>query len=176
MPIDFVPFTLHAASNNDDILLEIVPLPEVPLQGQSVNIGKWRGDWIFNTNETYAPGAYQKMLDQGVIAIHGYVSDAANLMGSAEGQRVFAYVNRKGVLAVGSIVNGRPIPGTTVFGEDREFHVKVVWETVVDDDKGITLRYVSENKGYNLPVRCVFARMYRHDAADWIAEELQRRA
>ena len=176
VPISFVPFTIHADTESTDILLELEPLLEAQSFGEIVENRDWRGDWIFNTNETYAPGAYRKMFDQGVIAIHGYESGPANLTGSAEGQRVFAYVNRKGVLAVGSIVNGRPIPGTTVFGEDREFHVKVVWETVVDDDKGITLRDVSENKGYNLPVRCVFARMYRHDAADWIAEELQRRS
>ena len=176
VPISFVPFTIHADTESTDILLELDPLPEAQSFGEIVENQDWRGDWIFNTNETYAPGAYRKMFDQGVIAIHGYESGPANLTGSAEGQRVFAYVNRKGVLAVGSIVHGQPVSGTTVFGEEREFHVKVVWETIVDDDKGITLRDVREEKGYNLPVRCVFARMNRPDAANWIADELQRRA
>ena len=81
----------------------------------------------------------------------------------------------KGVLAVGSIVDGQALSGTTVFGEEREFHVKVVWETFVAPDKGVTKQAVSEATGYNLPVRCVFAGMNRHDAADWIADELQRR-
>ena len=54
--------------------------------------------------------------------------------------------------------------------------LKVVWETIVDDDKGVTLRNVREETGYNLPVRCVFAGMNRHDAAEWIANELRRRS
>ena len=125
VPIEFVPFALLADSDNADILLEIKPLPKIQLQGENTVGGKWQGDWIFNTNETYSPNAFKKMFDQGVIAIHGYETGADNLTGSNEGERVFAYVNKKGVLAVGSIVNGQVVPGTTVFGEDREFHVKV---------------------------------------------------
>ena len=175
VPISFVPFTLHADTDAADILLEIEPLPRVPLAGENV-VSEWQGDWFFNTNETYAANAYKQMVDQGVIAIYGYESGAANLTGSAKGQRVFAYVNRKGVLAVGSIVDGQAVSGNTVFGKEQEFHVKVNWETVVADDKGVTMQEVSKETGYNLPVRCVFSGMNRHDAADWIADELQRRA
>ena len=95
VPIDFVPFQLHADTNNADILLAIEPLPKVQLRGENVVAEEWQGDWFFNTNETNAPNAYQKMFDQGVIAISGYETGAANLTGSAKGQRVFAYVNRK---------------------------------------------------------------------------------
>ena len=53
------------------------------------------------------------------------------------------FVNKKGVLAVGHIVNGQVVAGNTVFNADREFHVKVEWETIVDDDnpsrRGATL-------------------------------------
>ena len=117
VPISFVPFTLHAGTagtDDADILLEIEPLPRVPLAGENV-VAEWRGDWFFNTNETNAPDAYRKMFKQGVIAIYGYENGAANLTGSAEGQRVFAYVNRKGMLAVGSIVDGQTISGHTRF-------------------------------------------------------------
>ncbi len=176
VPINFVPFTLHADSNDAEVLLEIEPLPKIQLQQADVSAEEWKGDWIFNTNETYAPNAYQKMFDQGVIAIHGYETGATNLTGSAKDQRVFAYVNKKGVLAVGRIVDGQVISGTTVFGQEREYHVKVVWETIVSDDNGVRIRDVRKETGYNLPVRCVFAGMNRHDAADWIADELKRRS
>ena len=175
VPINFVPFTLHANSDDAEILMDIAPLPEIQSQGEDVSAEKWQGDWIFNTNEIYAPNAYRKMFDQGAIAIHGYETGATNLTGSAKDQRVFAYVNKKGVLAVGRIVDGQVISGTTVFGQEREYHVKVVWETIVSDDNGVRIRDVRKETGYNLPVRCVFAGMNRHDAANWIADELKRR-
>ena len=53
VPINFVPFTLHADTNDADILLEIKPLPKVPLAVENV-VTEWQGDWFFNTNETNA--------------------------------------------------------------------------------------------------------------------------
>ena len=79
------------------------------------------------------------------------------------------------VWAVGRIVDGQATRGSTVFGEDNEYHVRVKWEIIVTEDQGVTLQDVSEAKGYNLPIRNVFARIYNHDAAQWIAEELGRR-
>ena len=175
VPICFMPFTLHADTEGVDILVEIEPLPKVPLALDNV-VAEWQGDWFFNTNETYAPGAYSKMFDQGVIAIYGYENGAANLTGSAKDHRVFAYVNRKGIMAVGSIVDGQVVSGNTVFTEDGEFHVKVEWKVTVPESHGITAQEVSEETGYNLPVRNVFCGISRHHIADWIADELQRRA
>ena len=176
VPIDFLPFTLHADDDNKEIILEIEPLRNDQSRREDRDDPKWQGDWFFNTNETYAPNAYEKMFDQGVIAVYGYENAEAKLTGSTKDQRVFAYANLKGILAVGSIVNGEAFSGNTIFGGDREFHLKVEWKTVVTDDKGVTKLDVSRKKAYNLPVRSVFARMNRHDAADWIADELQRRA
>ena len=176
VPISFVPFALYADADNNtaDILLEIEPLPKVQAEGESVG-AEWQGDWFFNTNETYKPGAYSKMFRHGVIAIYGYEDGPARLEGSAEGERVFAYVNEKGILAVGHIVNGQVVSGNTVFEEDREFHVEVKWETIVADDKGIKNWQVRQKYDHGLPVRNVFCGMYRHDIANWIAGELQSR-
>ncbi len=177
VPISFVPFTLYADTDNNaaNILLEINPLPKVQAVGETV-VGEWQEDWFFNTNETYAPDAYRKMFDQRVIAIYGYSNGPYNLTGSDKEQRVFAYVNRKGILAVGRVVDGQVVPATTVFNEENEFHVKIDWETTVVDNKGVTKKEVQQKFGYNLPVRNVFCGMSRHDVADWIADELQHRA
>ena len=171
VPISFVPFTLYA--DTKDILLEIEPLPKV--QEAEKNVGEWQRDWFFNTNETFAPGAYRKMFKEGVIAIYGYENGPHNLTGSGKGHRVFAYVNRQGVLAVGKIVDGHVVAGNTVFGEEREFHVKVEWEVIVAENQGVTMDNVKEAKNYNLPVRSVFAHIYRPDAAKWIADQLRDR-
>ena len=178
MPISFVPFALYADTDDDaaDILLEIEPLPKVQAAGESGGT-EWQGDWLHNTNETYAQGAYKKMFDQGVIAIYGYPNGPDNLAGSAKGERVFAYVNLKEILAVGHIVDGQVKPGNSIFGKEKdgEFHVKVEWETIVDDNQGVTREDVWEANRYNPPYRSVFCRIHQHDAADWIADELRRR-
>ena len=174
VPISFVPFTLHAGTNDADILLEIKPPPKVPLAVENV-VTEWQGDWFFNTNETHSRDAYRKMFKQGVIAIYGYENGAANLTGSTKDQRVFAYVNKKGILAVGNIVDGQVIAGQTVFGKEQEFHVKVEWKNIVPDDEGVMGGEVRQKYNYGLPVRNVFCGMSRHDAADWIADELSRK-
>ena len=137
-------------------------------------------DRLFNTNEKYAPGAYKKMFCQGVIATFGPWDDPRMLKGSTEGQRVFAYVNKKGILAVGYIVDSEPRldKDTTVFGKEIEFHVKVDWETIVDAGEGVTHAEVKA-KGYHLPVRGKpFVEMLScpSDVAAWIADKLRRRA
>lgn len=175
VPIDFLPFALYTATDDRDgeVLLEIGQLPKERVIAES-NDYKWEGDWFFNTNETNYPGAYKKMFEQNVIAIQGYENGPSNLEGSNEGERVFAYVNRKGILAVGHVDNGIVIPGNTIFNGDKEFHLKVKWEISVVGEAGVTNSQVSE-QSYNLPVRSVFCGMYRHDVADWIEGQLRDR-
>ncbi len=182
VPISFVPFTLYTDRDNDDILLDIEPLPEPLPEGHATqkNVMEDR-DRLFNTNEKNAQGAYKKMFEKGVIAIYGYETGPQNLMGSVKGQRVFAYVNGKGILAVGKIVNSEPVAVAgdtdTVFGVGEEFQVEVDWETIVDEDKGVTITQVKKQHGYRLPVRNVFCNMYcPSDVTNWIFEELQRNA
>ena len=134
-----------------------------------------REDRFFNTNETNAPGAYRNMFDQGVIAIYGFASGPTVFERCVKGQRVFAYVNRKGVLAVGSIVDDQAIRGKSVFAEQGEFHVRIKWETIVAEALGIKLKEVNDKFGYGLPVRNIFCRMSRPDIADWTANELHQR-
>lgn len=175
VPIDFVPFTLYTGSSHEDILLEIATLPDRP-DNEAASGYEWQGDWFFNTNETYAPDAYKKMFEQSVIAIYGYESGPANLMGSQEGERVFAYVNQKGILAVGDIVDGEVVEGETIFGyPEEEFHLKVEWKKIVADDKGVTTGHVKDKFDHGLPVRNVFCQL-NPAVANWTVEELRRRA
>ena len=77
---------------------------------------------------------------------------------------------------MGSIVDGQVVPGNTVFGEKGEFHVMVNWKTIVSDEKGVTNRQVRQEHGHGLPVRNVFSEIPHRYIADWIADELRRRA
>ena len=117
------------------------------------------------------------MFDQGVIAIYGIPNGHEKLAKSVEGQRVFAYVNKKGILAVGRIADSQPVQGTSVFGKKNELHLKVKWETIVADDQGVTVKQVWDQHNYGLPVRQAICNMgCLSDVTDWIADELRRRA
>ena len=175
VPIFFVPFSLHAEAGTDDgeMLIEIEQLPKIP-DGGGPDVRGWGGDWFFNTNETHAPGAWTSMFEQGHIAIYGYANGPANLEGTSAGQRVFAYVNGKGILACGRVVEGDVFPGDSVFGMDLEYHLRVEWETIVDEDRGVTTGQVQDQFGQGLAVRHVFCGMYG-EMPDWIAEQLRLR-
>ena len=176
VPISFIPFSLYVDADDPDgqILLEIEQLPKVqePVGGA---VDEWQGDWFFNTNERHAPGAYRKMFKQGVIAIYGYETGPDNLEGTEAGQRVFAYVNSRGILACGHVVDGQVVSGDTVFGEEREYHLSVEWETLVPDDRGVTNAQVRQEFVKGLPVRNVFCGLY-HGMPDWISQKLKRRS
>ena len=118
VPISSIPFALyaHVEAEMEEMLLEIEQLRRDDPRSPAAGGGEWHGDWIHNTNETNAPGAYRRMFDEGVVAIYGYETGPDNLEGTTAGQRVFAYVNGKGILAVGHIVDGQVRPGTSVFG------------------------------------------------------------
>ena len=177
VPISFLPFALYADADSDsqEILLEIEQLPQVQ-QMKENGPETWRGNWLFNTNESWFPGAYKEIFQQGVIAICGYQNGPYNLEGSESGQRVFAYVNKKGILAVGHITDGKVFPGASIFDGNKEFHVSVEWEIVLAEDKGISNREVREKFDHGLPVRNVFCGLYRPEISDWIVRELEHRS
>ena len=171
VPIDFVPFTLYKGSGHEDILLEIATLPGRPDNGDASGY-EWQGDWFFNTYETDFPGDYQRMFNEGIIATYGWAPDFLE-----PGQRVFAYVNQKGILAVGDIVDGEVVEGETVSGRLKEFRLRVQWREIVADDNGVTTSQAKDKDKDNrqLPVRHSLCKL-DPAIADWVAEELRHRA
>lgn len=176
VPISFIPFSLYSDSDDppSQILLEIEQLPKVQQPVGDIT-HEWNGDWFFNTNETYGRDAYVNMFEQGVIAIYGYPNGPNNLEGTKRGQRVFAYVNERGILACGRIVDGKVVAGDSVFGKDNEFHLRVDWETIVPNDKGVTNRQVRQKFNRWLPVRNVFCGFYG-PVPEWVSKKLRKRS
>lgn len=171
VPIDFVLFQFY--EDNGQIFLDIEKIEIQPVSPK----GTWSGDWFFNTNETYGKGAYVEMLKQHVIAIWGYESGDATLRPPAAGDRVFAYVNRSGVVAVGRVVDAEPFGSGSVFGKEneREFHRKVSWDGILDVGQAISAAEVSQ-WGYNMPVRSTLCRINNSKIAERIAAEVSSRA
>lgn len=169
VPVDFVPFQFYR--HNGRVLLEIgrIDIEPLPIGG------KWSGDWFFNTNETNSKGAYKPMLDENVIALYGYPGDTGRdmLMQPALGDRIFAYVNKHGIIAVGKTVDEDVFSANSVFGEQErtEFHRRVEWETAVNPSQAVSPSQVSQ-WGYNLPVRSTLCKMYAAGIGNRIADKL----
>jgi hypothetical protein len=175
VPVAFVPFAIYADSKGIPCLLRIdgiVTSPELDLPGQD-----WKGHWIFNTNETYAVGAYDRMFSKGVAAIYGYPNGGGNLEGAESGQKVFAYVNQQGLRALGIIKGSDVVRGKGIFDDanDDEYHLPVDWQIILPKEKSIKPKQ-AQGLGYNLPVRTVFGKLHNGTAAITLENELKRRA
>lgn len=82
--------------------------PEIP------NKEEWAGHWIFNMNESNAPGAYKKMFEKSYSNL-GYENSPKTLEGSNPGDIVLAYVNKQRVRALGRIVDREVREGKGIF-------------------------------------------------------------
>ena len=178
VPIEFVPFRLLS---DEESILRMIDITGASAEVQvEKTTDEWAGHWIFNTNETYAPGAYERMFERGVIAIYGYENGGANLEGSSRGQTVFAYVNGQGLRALGRIIDPTVKAGEGIFldenGEQQpeEYHVSVDWNVVLSQEASLSNSEAS-NMGYNLPVRTVFGRLHRGRLAQKLEKEMLHR-
>jgi hypothetical protein len=178
VPIEFVPFSIYADVDGSPKFLKLEGIrssSELASGSES-----WAGHWIFNTNETHAPGAFARMFEAGVAAIYEYPNGPANLEGASVGDKVLAYVNQQGLRAVGAVTDPRVKQGSGIFLDQagnqlpEEYHLSVEWE-VVPPDRAISSADAVAKFGYNLPVRSVFARLHRGNAALQLEQELRAR-
>jgi hypothetical protein len=138
------------------------------------------GHWIFNTNETNAPGAYKRMFENNVAAIYGYDDGPNMLEGPEEGDKIMAYVNGQGLKALGIIKDSEVKKGEGIFLDEEgnqqpgEYHLEVEWELILPEDKSITSRQ-SKEMGYNLPLGLTFGKLLQGKLAKKIEEEMRKR-
>jgi len=117
------------------------------------------------------------MFAGNVAAIYGYENGPRNLQGSAVGNTILAYVNQKGIIAIGKVLDEVVVPGVGTFSDKEtgqqvpdEYHIKVEWDvkkSPVNDE-------VAKKIGYNLPVRTVFGKLHNGEMAQKIVEELSK--
>lgn len=170
VPIDFVPFQFFGRGKR--LVLEIEQIDVDLVEGP-----EWHGDWFFNTNERYVPGAYRKMLKEGAIAVCGYDNSEEMLNRPRPGDHIFAFLNRKGIVAVGHMGDQPAYRSGAIFrqAKNNEHNRKVTWDAVVNVDEGIKFSEVKE-VGYNLPAIAALCKIKNGRTADWMAKELQKRA
>jgi hypothetical protein len=180
VPIQFVPFSVYAGPDKVPRFLSLEGITVVP-ERETTN-DSWAGHWIFNTNEAYGPGAYQRMFERNVAAVYGYPNGPQNLEGSRKDDLVLAYVNQQGLRAVGRVTDGHVTSGEGIFidpsgnQQPAEYHLTVIWEALVDGTRAISAREATSVFGYNLPVRSVFGKMHQGKKASALEKELRLRA
>ncbi|HWE97802.1 MAG TPA: hypothetical protein VG269_27855 [Tepidisphaeraceae bacterium] len=135
-------------------------------------------DWFFNTNETHSKNAFHQMLAQSAIALYGYPKGVGEkkLQRPLRGDRVFVFVNEKGIVAVGRFSDNDVLASKGIFhlGADREFRRQVRWQCVVNADRAVSCATVAE-LGYRLPVRCTVGEIDDDSIGDRIEKILLER-
>lgn len=180
VPIQFVPFSVYAGADKVPRFLALDGITRVP--EREISNDSWAGHWIFNTNETYGPGAYHRMFQRNVAAIYGYPNGPQNLEGARKDDLVLAYINQQGLRAVGRVVDGHVASGEGIFVDESgaqkpaEYHLTVNWEALVDGSRAISAREARSAFGYSLPVRSVFGKMHQGKRAASLEKELRLRA
>jgi superfamily II DNA or RNA helicase len=136
-----------------------------------------RGDWFFNTCETYHPGAYVQMLKKSVIVVSGYDNSEEMLNKLEPGDRVFAYMNRCGIIAVGTVGTRKAYSSGTVWHRQnkREFHRRVSWDIIVEPQRAVPASEIRD-WGFSLPVRKTLCKISSRGLAEKLTKELERRA
>lgn len=179
VPIQFVPFSIYADQSLTPQYLQIEGAAQLPEPASTTESGEpWAGHWIFNTNESYSRGAYEKMFARHVAAIYGYPNGPKNLEGARAGDRILAYVNQQGLRAIGVVLDGNVVAGQGIFLDESgqqqpgEFHLNVRWEAIVAPNAALSARQAKE-MGYNLPVRSTFARLQQGQKAALLEQKLK---
>lgn len=179
VPVELVPFSVYADEQQTPRFLQIEGVTATPEPVPTDEV--WLGHWIFNTNEAYAAGAYERMFECNVAAIYGKPSGPKTLEGAEPGNKVLAYVNRHGLCALGTVSDGEVHPGVGVFVDEQgeqlpgEYHLTVNWEVVLPLEEAVSTRDAKQ-LGYNLPVRTVFGRLHSGRAAQKLEDEICSRS
>jgi len=171
MPIDFVPFALFKYEN--DVFLRIDKIDVEPIS----RLGMFNGDWFFNTNETNYIGAWRNMLERNVVAacLYGKAITKAKMDKPAKGDRIFAYLNGRGIIAVGRVTEDVSKPGQDIFNVNTngdEYHREVEWLARVPKKNAIGISKVS-SLGYNMPVRCTIGQWSDSEVAEKVLNLLR---
>lgn len=171
VPIDYIPFRIMKTEDGN-YLLQIRQIEVEPIV-----VRGWKGDWFFNTNETFGRGAYKKMVEQAVMAVYGYHDGKQRLDKPSPGDSIFMYANNIGIIGRGQVADEESFSADTVFGKkaEREFHRRLVDFKAVAPKDAIKAAEVSQ-MGYNLPVRSTLCKIYNPTVANRIAGEIARRS
>lgn len=167
LPIDIIPFALY--DQKGQLIIKVKQIEVEPLSFGGI----WKGDWFFNTNETYAPGAYKNMLKNNCIAIYGYDNPKEILSGPNTGDRIYYYRNGIGIIAVAEIDDDIESTDIIFNQKTNNEYIRMVKNLISlsDGETGISSAEV-KRMGYNLPVRSTLCKIYNAKVAEMLHREI----
>jgi hypothetical protein len=140
----------------------------------------FKGDWIFNTDESEEPGqnAYSQMFAQSRVAAWGSDYDAERMLAKpCAGHRVFFYRDEVGIIGMATFTDESPFSSNLIFGKqmEGEFHRRVINLKVVPNEKAMAWSSIVELTKYHLPVHGdALHRLHNSSAAKIIAKRLEK--
>lgn len=172
--VHFVPACLFRRGNGD-LFLDVQPIHLSSREGRGPSDGG-KPVWMINTDETHSPGAHGRFVQSGVAAIWGYPDGPATLQqGAKAGDTIYAYLNERGIVARGTVVDGEVIqapPGTTVFPEatddGNEWHLRVEWKPLPTPISNAEVRLATRA---GLPVRNSFCRLWNEKVRAFLEKQ-----
>ncbi len=174
VPVYVVTVKLYRRDSGD-LYLDVEPIELAPSGELATGDAEDRA-WLINTDETHSPGAWKRFLEHDVAGIWGYPNHGATLeKGARAGDTVYAYLNGRGIIAMGEVVDGDVLnvaeSSGSVFPEckdDNEWHLAVKW-TPLGDGRAVSNREVRETAGAGLPVRNTFCRLWNPAVREYLA-------
>jgi len=135
------------------------------------------GNWFFNTDETHEPGSYVQMLKKSVMVVAGYDNSEEMLNKIEPADKVFAYVNGCGVIAVGTVGTKKAYSSDSIWQaqDNNEFHRRVTWDVILQTEDAVAASEV-QKWGFSLPVRHTLCEISNSKLAEKLTKELARRA
>lgn len=174
VPVYLVQVKLYRRDGGE-LYLDVDPVDLAPAGEESASAGEERV-WMINTDETHSKGAWKRFLEKGVAAIWGYPTQAATIdRGAQAGDTIYAYLNGRGIVARGEVVDGEVVNVAESVGsvfpeceDDNEWHLAVNW-TQVPGGGAVSNREVRKAVGAGLPVRNTFCRLWNSDVRAYLA-------
>ena len=140
----------------------------------------FKGDWIFNTDESEEPGqnAYARMFEQSCIAAWGNDYDAKRMLAKPRaGDRVFFYRDKVGIIGLATFTDEPPFSSNSIFEKqmEGEFHRRVLGLKRLPSEKAMDWLSVVELTKYRLPVHGdALHKLHNSNAAEIIAEQFEK--
>lgn len=126
--------------------------------------------WLLNTDEAEpeGKGADDRMKARSVIAAWGSTYSAESLLSKPEeGDQVFYFLNKEGIIAMATFDSTEPIPSNNIFHKEKEgeFSRKVVNLVKLPSSRWIKPAEVKAATNYTLPSRGLALCQLHHEEA-----------
>lgn len=177
VPATFVGFSVHELSDDTKVIYfntkEADRLIEITTEESEKHIEKEgeRKVWWANTNKKSAEDIHDYIFEEEIVASYGPEKFKNKLEKAEEGDKVFAYVVKSGIRAMGTIQKGE-VQSEKIEGHTR-YSRPVNWDVILPSDDPIRADEI-RGLGYE-NFRGTFRKIHNQDFVEKLSETMQAR-